>query len=121
MAQLGFWLTTSCRGVGVFRTHVSRVAPDWDLWKDALLAELQRRSFLLSEQLLELFSDRLEGELLVPAAVRPSQVGREHHRLGALLQGVLDGRQRGHDPGRVGDGASLLVLRDVEVSPRGKD
>ena len=99
-------------------SNPDRVAP---ALKDALLAELQRRSFLLSEQLLELFSDRLEGELLVPAAVRPSQVGREHHRLGALLQGVLDGRQRGHDPGRVGDGAGLLVLRDVEVSPRGKD
>ena len=28
----------------MIRTHVSRVAPDWDLWKGALMTELQRRS-----------------------------------------------------------------------------
>ncbi len=44
-------------------------------------------------------------------------MGRQDHRLGSLLQGVLDGRQGGNDASRVGDGSGLLVLRAVEVHP----
>ena len=47
----------------------------------------------------------------------PAEVGAEDDGLGPLLQDVLDGGQRGHDAGRVGDGAARLVLGHVEVAP----
>jgi len=87
-----------------------------DLVADAVTHESDR----LSKLLLQLLSDGLQAELLVPATIGPAQVGREDDRLGALLESVLDGRQGCHNSGGVGDGPGLLVLRAVEVHPVGE-
>ena len=43
-------------------------------------------------------------------------MGAEHHRLGAVLEGVLDGGEGAHDARWVRDGARS-VLRHIEIAP----
>jgi hypothetical protein len=54
----------------------------------------RRGTHRLAEQLLQLGRDRLQGELGDLLAVRAAEVRHQHHRR-ALLEGVLDRRQRG--------------------------
>mmetsp|Transcript_57446 Transcript_57446/g.136768 ORF Transcript_57446/g.136768 Transcript_57446/m.136768 type:complete len:436 (-) Transcript_57446:19-1326(-) len=79
---------------------------------DAVLQEGHR----LRQLLLQALGHRLQGVLGHGAAIRASQVGTEHHRAAALIQAVLDGRQRRVNPLGVGDHAGvLLILRNIEV------
>ena len=68
----------------------------------------------LAECLGEVFSDRSEGILHVEFTLRAAQVGAEDDLCAMLVQ-ILDGRQRAHDAGFVGDFAGLLVHGDVEI------
>ena len=70
IAWLGFYgylfvTTTLCRGVNrkiVIRTHVSRVAPDWDL-SDALSTDLSAAA--CSDYLASQFFGKLQTSLIV--------------------------------------------------------
>mmetsp|Transcript_36754 Transcript_36754/g.79631 ORF Transcript_36754/g.79631 Transcript_36754/m.79631 type:complete len:671 (+) Transcript_36754:888-2900(+) len=83
-----------------------------DLLADAVAAE----SHGLAELLLEDLGDGGQGVLGNLGAVRAPQVGGQDHRLGALLEHHLDGREGSVDSLGVGDlGGVGLVLGDVEV------
>lgn len=72
----------------------------------------------LAEQLLELRDDGLERVLGVDGTVGAAEVGHEDDRLGAIVEGVLDGRDGADDALGVGD-VFVLVERDVEVDLKG--
>jgi hypothetical protein len=80
-----------------------------DRFLDLLAHAVAREHHALPQQLLELRHDGLQAILLVGLAVRPAQVRHEDDGLGAMVDGVFDGRQRAHDALVVGD-----VLGGVE-------
>lgn len=65
------------------------------------------------EQLLQARHDRVEAELVLGAVLGPAEVRGQQH-LGAVVDEVLERRDRGADAGVVGD-LEVLVERDVEV------
>ena len=81
-----------------------------DLLADAVLGEDDG----LAQQLLELGLDRLQAVLGVDLAVGTAEVRHEDDRLGAILNGVLDGGESSNDTLVVGD-VLVGVKRDVEV------
>lgn len=68
----------------------------------------------LSEKLLKLRNDGLEGVLGVGRSVGTSKVGHEDHGLGAIVDGVLDGGESTDDTLVVGD-VLIAVEGNVEV------
>lgn len=81
-----------------------------DLLADAVF----REDDALAEQLLELGNDGLQAVLGVLLAVGAAEVGHEDNRLGAILDGVLDGGQ-GTDDTLVVRDVLVGIERDVEV------
>lgn len=74
----------------------------------------------LAQQALELGDDGLEGVLGVDGAVGAAEVGHEDDGLGAIVEGVLDGRD-GADDALVVCDFLVLVEGDVEVDLEARD
>ena len=91
-------------------TRLDSGAGGFDFRTHAVGEELHR----LLDEFFELLGDRSERVLHVLFAIRASQVGGEHDGC-TLVESVLDGRESGFDTLGVGDFASHLVLRNVEV------
>jgi hypothetical protein len=72
----------------------------------------------LAEELAEDLDHGAERVLLLGQAVGATEVAHEDDA-GAVLEGVLDGGQRGLDALRVADLA--LIKGDVEIDPRGEE
>lgn len=68
----------------------------------------------LAEQLLQDRHNGLETVLGVGLAVRTTEVGHQDDGLGAIVDGILDGRQSADNALWVGD-VLVLIERDVEV------
>ena len=66
----------------------------------------------LAEELGEAIGDRPQAHLRIHFALRPAQMAREHDG-GAVIERVLDRRQRRADPRVVADDA--VLQRDVEI------
>jgi hypothetical protein len=71
----------------------------------------------LAQLLLELGHDGLQRVLGVDLAVGAAEMGHEHHGLGTIVDGVLDGGDGADDALGVGD-VLVAVERDVEVDLR---
>jgi hypothetical protein len=69
---------------------------------------------LLADELLELSNNGLQRVLLVDLAVGTTEVGHEDNSLGAIVDGVLDGRDGTSDTLVVGN-VLVAVEGDVEV------
>jgi hypothetical protein len=72
--------------------------------------KLDRRA----DQRRQVVGSDLHAVLGVGAILRAPKMAHQDQR-GAVVEQILDRRQRGADAGVVGDGAGGLVLRDVEV------
>ena len=70
----------------------------------------------LVEKFLELLCYRSESELHVPLPIRSPKVGAEHHRLGPIVEAVLDAGDGGHDTSVVRD--SAILLGNVKVASK---
>jgi hypothetical protein len=81
-----------------------------DLGADAVVGE----GDLLADELLELSNNGLQRVLLVDLAVGTTEVGHEDNSLGAIVDGVLDGRDGTSDTLVVGN-VLVAVEGDVEV------
>lgn len=81
-----------------------------DLLADAVLDEAHGAA----QQSLQLGHDGSQAVFGVGLAVGTAQVGHENDGLGAIVQGILDRRQRARDPLVVGH-FLVLIERDVEV------
>lgn len=81
-----------------------------DLGADTVVGE----GDLLADELLELSNNGLQRVLLVDLAVGTTEVGHENNSLGAIVDGVLDGRDGTGNALVVGD-VLVGVERDVEV------
>lgn len=81
-----------------------------NLGTDAVLGE----DDALAKQLLQLGDNGLQAVLGVGLAVRAAQVRHEHHGLGAVVDGILDGGESTDNALRVGN-LLVLVEGDVEV------
>ena len=91
-------------------TRLDSGAGSFDFRTHAVGEELHR----LLDEFFELLSNRSERVLHVLFAIRTAEVGSEHDCC-TLVESVLDGREGGFDTLGVGDFASHLVLRNVEV------
>lgn len=80
---------------------------------DFLTDAVRGKGDLLSEELSEALGARSEGELVLRAILRASQV-RADGDDGTLALEVLNGRDRGADTGVIGDG--LSVKRNVDIA-----
>jgi hypothetical protein len=81
-----------------------------DLGADTVVGE----GNLLADKLLKLSNNGLQRVLLVDLAVRAAQVGHEDDGLGAIVDGVLDGRDSTGNALVVGD-VLVSIEGDVEV------
>ena len=63
----------------------------------------------------ELVGDGFERELRVGLSIGTTQMAHEHDRR-AVIEGVLDGRERGHDALIVGNFGGGFVLRDIKIN-----
>jgi len=81
-----------------------------DLGADTVVGE----GDLLADKLLELSNNGLQRVLLVDLTVGTAEVGHEDNGLGAIVDGVLDGRDGTGNTLVVGD-VLVGVERDVEV------
>ena len=81
-----------------------------DLGADTVVGE----GDLLADELLELSNNGLQRVLLVDLAVGTAEVGHEDNGLGAIVDGVLDGRDGTGNTLVIGD-VLVGVERDVEV------
>jgi hypothetical protein len=81
-----------------------------DLGADTVVGE----GDLLADELLELSNNGLQRVLLVDLAVGTTEVGHEDNSLGAIVDGVLDGRDGTSDTLVVGN-VLVAVEGDVEV------
>ena len=91
-------------------TRLDSGAGSFDFRTHAVGEELHR----LLDEFFELLCNRSERVLHVLFAIRTAEVGSEHDGC-TLVESVLDGRESGFDTLGVGDFASHLVLRNVEV------
>jgi hypothetical protein len=81
-----------------------------DLGTDTVVGE----GDLLADELLELSNNGLQRVLLVDLSVGTAEVGHEDNSLGAIVDGVLDGRDGTGDTLVVGD-VLVTVEGNVEV------
>ena len=109
-----FFYLTGARDPGARKTKQRTVAEGLGRGSDRVPAAVVDLGDLGAlEQLLQARHDRVEAELVLGAVLGAAQVGRQQH-LGAVVDEVLEGGDRGADAGVVGD-LEVLVERDVEV------
>lgn len=97
------------------RTRSRILAGRLHLRPDAIVQE----GYITPEQLLQLVRYRGKRVLDVFVTVRAAQMGRQHHRLGTLLERKLDAVERGHNALIAGNFA--LLDGDVEIDTVGKN
>jgi hypothetical protein len=99
---------------GVFRDRHTAAREPPGLGHSLVGERVAEEGHRCAQQALELTDHRFHGILRVDPALGPAEVGEQHDSCPAAPE-KLDGRQRGPDPGVVGD---LPVLdRAIEVHP----